>query len=35
MVAMNDVIIPFKGDIIPGDTMGINLYIQATKEIDN
>ena len=31
---MNYVLIPFKGNINPGDPQGIKLYLQATKDID-
>ena len=31
---VNYVLIPFKGNINPGDPQGIKLYLQATKEIE-
>ena len=34
MAAMNDVFSPFEGKINPGDTMGIKLYLQVTREIE-
>ena len=34
MTALNHVFIPFEGNVNPGDTMGIKLYLQETKEID-
>ena len=36
MVAiLNYVIIPFEGNINPGDPEGLKLYLQATKDIEN
>ena len=34
MAAVNDVFIPFEGNINPGYPTGIKLYPQATNEID-
>ena len=32
--AVNYVLIPFEGNINPGDPTGLKLYLQATKDID-
>ena len=34
METVNDMIIPFEGNINPGNPMGLRIDIQATKEID-
>ena len=31
---LNYVIIPFEGNINPGDPQGLRLYLQSTKEVD-
>ena len=34
MADVNHMIIPFEGNINPGDPTGLKLYLQATKDID-
>ena len=34
MADVNSVLIPFEGNIYPGDPTGLKLYLQGTKKID-